>query len=144
MMKVALAADHAGYIWKETIKERFADNCDWLDLGTDSENSVSYADFGDRMGQAISEGQADFGIVVCGSGIGISIAANRYARVRAALCTSAEMARLARQHNDANVLSLGSRIMKLDEALECVRIFLSTPFEGGRHEERVKKLNKGL
>lgn len=143
-MKVALAADHAGYIWKEKIKERFAENCDWLDLGTDSENSVNYADFGDRMGQAISEGRAEAGIMVCGSGIGISIAANRYARVRAALCTSAEMARLARQHNDANVLSLGSRIMKLDEALECVRIFLSTPFEGGRHEERVKKLNKGL
>ena len=143
-MKIAIASDHAGYALKEAIKEKFADQYEWLDLGTNSEDSVDYPDFGAAMGKAITNGDAERGIVVCGSGIGISIAANRYAAVRAALCTNAEMARLAREHNDANVLALGARIIDFDTAMNCVDTFMNTPFEGGRHARRVEKLNQGL
>ncbi len=134
-MKIAIAADHAGFELKEQLKQAFPD-IDWLDLGTHSNASVDYPQFGFAMGQAITEGQATQGILVCGSGIGISIAANRYPAVRAALCTNATMARLSRQHNDANVLALGSRIIGLDLARDCVSAFLETPFEGGRHQRR--------
>lgn len=143
-MKVAIASDHAGFALKEEIKKAFADKYEWLDLGTDSEDSVDYPDFGEALGKAISDNEAEKGIVVCGSGIGISIAANRYAAVRAALCTSAEMAKLSREHNDANVLALGSRIIDSGTAMDCVDTFMTTSFEGGRHEGRVGKLNKGL
>lgn len=143
-MKIAIASDHAGYDLKEAIKNHFADRYEWLDLGTDSADSVDYPDFGAAMGKAITNGDVDRGIVVCGSGIGISIAANRYAAVRAALCTSAEMARLSREHNDANVLALGSRIIDSDTAMDCVDTFIQTAFEGGRHERRRDKLNVGL
>lgn len=141
-MKVAIASDHAGFELKEEIKKHF--NYDWLDLGTNSTDSVDYPDFGKAMGEAITNGEAERGIIVCGSGIGISIAANRYAAVRAALCTNAEMAKLSREHNDANVLALGSRIIDSDTAMTCVDTFMNTPFEGGRHARRVEKLNHGL
>lgn len=139
-MKIAIAADHAGFELKEQLKQAFPD-IDWLDLGTHSNASVDYPQFGFAMGQAITEGQATQGILVCGSGIGISIAANRYPAVRAALCTNATMARLSRQHNDANVLALGSRIIGLDLARDCVSAFLETPFEGGRHQRRADMLD---
>ncbi|CAB3692203.1 MAG: ribose 5-phosphate isomerase B [Achromobacter sp.] len=138
-MKIAIAADHAGYDLKEKLKQSFA-SIDWLDLGTHSEESVDYPAYGFAMGQAITDGRARLGIVICGSGIGISIAANRYAAVRAALCANATMARLSRQHNDANVLALGSRIIGLDVARDCVGAFLDTPFEGGRHQRRADML----
>ncbi len=138
-MKIAIAADHAGYDLKEKLKQSFA-SIDWLDLGTHSEESVDYPAYGFAMGQAITDGRARLGIVICGSGIGISIAANRYAAVRAALCANAPMARLRRQHNDANVLALGSRIIGLDVARDCVGAFLDTPFEGGRHQRRADML----
>lgn len=138
-MKIAIAADHAGYDLKEKLKQSFA-SIDWLDLGTHSEESVDYPAYGFAMGQAITDGRARLGIVICGSGIGISIAANRYAAVRAALCANATMARLSRQHNDANVLALGSRIIGLDVARDCVSAFLDTPFEGGRHQRRADML----
>jgi len=137
--KLAIASDHAGYNLKQAIMQRFSD-IDWLDLGTDSGDSVDYPDFGQALGKAITNGEVQRGIVVCGSGIGISIAANRYPKVRAALCTNPEMARLSRQHNDANVLALGERIMDEAVALDCVEAFLTTDFEGGRHEGRVNKL----
>lgn len=141
---LALACDHGGFPLMKEIKALLKDRYEILDLGTHSEDSCNYAEYGHAMGRAISEGRADAGIVICGSGIGISIAANRYAKVRAALCTNATMARLTRQHNDANVLALGARIIGVQVALDCVETFLATDYEGGRHEERVAKLNAGL
>ena len=138
--RLAIACDHAGFDLKKSIKNRFADKIEWLDLGTNAVDSVDYPDFGRAMGEAIRDGKAVRGIVICGSGIGISIAANRFQEVRCALCTSAEMAKLARQHNDANVLALGARIVDEKTAFACVEAFLNTEFEGGRHERRVEKL----
>lgn len=140
MTILAIASDHGGYILKEALKARFP-HVEWLDLGTDSGESVDYPDFGKAMGVAITNGDAARGVLICGSGIGISIAANRFPAVRAALCTSAEMATLARQHNNANVLVLGERIMDQDTAFECFEAFLKTEFEGGRHARRVDKLS---
>lgn len=140
---VAIAADHAGFQLKETLKaELDALGFDVIDLGPDSEESVDYPDFGEKMARAIREGKAQRGVIICGSGIGISIAANRFAEVRSALCHDGLTARLARQHNDANVLALGSRIIGVDTAKDCLRNFLATPFEGGRHERRVNKLTE--
>lgn len=138
--RLAIACDHAGFELKESIKNRFVNKIEWLDLGTNAVDSVDYPDFGRAMGEAIRDGKAERGIVICGSGIGISIAANRFKEVRAALCTSAEMAKLARQHNDANVLALGARIVDEKTAFACVEAFLNTEFEGGRHGRRVEKL----
>lgn len=140
-MKIAIASDHAGYELKEQLKQAFAE-VDWLDLGAHSLDSVDYPDFGFAMGEAITAGQAAQGVVICGSGIGISIAANRYPAVRAALCANATMARLSRQHNDANVLALGSRIVGFEVARDCVNAFIATPFEGGRHQRRIDKLGR--
>lgn len=137
---IAIAADHGGYDLKEQIKQAF-DQYDWLDLGTNSTESCNYADYGHAMGKAIADGAASCGIVICGTGIGISIAANRHKDVRAGLCTNSTMARLTRAHNDANVLALGARITGLEVALECVRVFMETDYEGGRHEARVEKLS---
>lgn len=141
MTKLAIASDHAGYDLKERIKNRFSEHVEWLDLGTNSEDSVDYPDFGKAMGEAIKGGEVQNGILICGSGIGISIAANRYPEVRAALCVTPEMARLARQHNDANVLVLGARLINLPIAIDIVQNFLVEKFEGGRHQRRVEKLS---
>ncbi len=138
--KLAIACDHAGFEYKEAIKKHLEGRADILDLGTNAQDSVDYPDFGQGMGRAITEGKAEKGIIICGSGIGISIAANRFPAVRAALCMNSTMARLARQHNDANVLALGARLMGLEIVYDCIDAFLNTKFEGGRHEGRVKKL----
>ncbi|PCH99647.1 MAG: ribose 5-phosphate isomerase B [Alphaproteobacteria bacterium] len=140
--KIAIAADHGGYTLKEDIKNFvFNDlNIEWIDLGAHSEESVDYPEYGFKIAEAIENGQADQGIIICGSGIGISIAANRSPSIRAALCTSKEMAELSRQHNNANVLALGARIISKETAMDCVQAFLTTEFEGGRHERRVAKL----
>lgn len=138
---VAVAADHAGYALKETLKrelERLGYHA--LDLGTHGPESVDYPDFADSLAAAMADGRADRGVAICGSGIGISIAANRYPHVRAALVHGADEARLARQHNDANVLALGARFISDGAARESLVAFLETPFEGGRHERRVAKL----
>lgn len=140
-MKIAIASDHAGLDLKEKLKEAFGE-VDWLDLGTNDDASVDYADFGYAVGEAITNQRANKGIVICGSGIGISIAANRFPMVRAALCANDTMARLSRQHNDANVLALGSRIVGFEVASDCVRAFLNTAFEGGRHQRRVESLSR--
>lgn len=140
--KIAIASDHAGYDMKEAIKETTSERYLWLDLGTHGTDSVNYADFGHAMGKAIREGEAEYGVIICGSGIGISIAANRYPAVRAALCTNSTMARFSRLHNDANVLALGARIIGMEIALDCIDTFLNTDFEGGRHVERVATLGK--
>lgn len=139
--KVALASDHAGYEMKDAIKAKLeADGYETLDLGTNGPDSVDYPDFGAAMGQAIESGDAERGVLVCGSGIGISIAANRNPAVRAALVQDGLAARLARQHNDANVVSLGARLIGIETAFDCVDSFLNTDFEGGRHQRRVDKL----
>lgn len=140
-MSVVLASDHAGFALKQALAEdvRMLGH-EVLDLGPYSEASVDYPDFGRALGEAIAAGRATRGIAVCGSGIGISIAVNRVAGVRCALVTSGLMARLARQHNDANALALGSRIIGIETARDCVREFLTTDFEGGRHAGRVAKL----
>lgn len=139
---ILIAADRPGYHLKEAIKAAFAQN-DWIDLGTDSaEASVDYPDFGAAMAGAIAGGRAARGVLICGSGIGIAMAANRHPAVRAATCTDVTMARLAREHNDANVLSLGARLTAEPLAIEMVQTFLATPFSGGRHAARVKKLGQ--
>lgn len=144
MSQIAIGSDHAGYALKALLADDLrAVGHDVIDCGTANDtDSVDYPDFGAAVATAIAEGRAQFGIVVCGSGIGISIAANRNPAVRAALCTSGLMAKLAREHNDANCLALGSRIIGVEVARDCVAQFLSTPFAGGRHAARVTKLSE--
>ena len=138
---VAIANDHAGLALKEALLPEIA-ACGFtaMDLGTNSPDSVDYPDYGYRVADAVTNGTAQFGIAICGSGIGISIAANRKAGARAALCSTGLMAELSRKHNDANILALGARLIGIEEAKECVRRFLTTEFEGGRHAVRVTKL----
>jgi len=142
--KLAIACDHAGFFLKKAIKEAYGGKYDWVDLGTDTADSCNYADYGIAMAQAVGAGRVDRGIIICGTGVGISIACNRHRDIRAALCSNATMARLARAHNDANVLALGARITGLAVALDCIDAFMATDFEGGRHEERIKKLKIGV
>jgi ribose 5-phosphate isomerase B len=140
-LRIALASDHAGHALKALLADELrAAGHDVRDLGPDSEASVDYPDYGRALGEALAAGRAERGIAVCGSGIGISIAVNRIAGVRCALVTSGLMARLARQHNDANRIALGSRIIGIEVARDCVAEFLATAFEGGRHAGRVAKL----
>lgn len=141
-MKISIASDHAGFKLKEFLIRSLKNKKDEvLDLGTDSENSVDYPDFGKKLAEHIAENRSNLGILICGSGVGISIAANRNPKVRAALCWNNEVAKLARQHNDANVICLGARFVSEEQALEMVNTFLSTAFEGGRHTKRVEKLS---
>ena len=138
---IALASDHAGFALKEELKAELESmGYAVLDLGAYDEGSVDYPDFGKAMAEAIETGKAERGVLVCGSGIGISIAANRSTKVRAALCHDETTARLSRQHNDANVLALGARIIGGEVAKDCLKTFLQTEFEGGRHSRRVEKL----
>ncbi|MDX2095065.1 MAG: ribose 5-phosphate isomerase B [Alphaproteobacteria bacterium] len=138
---VAIANDHAGLSLKQALLAEIP-ACGFrvLDLGTHSTDSVDYPDYGNAVADAISGGRAALGIAICGSGIGIAIAANRHAGIRAAVCSTGLAAELARAHNDANVLCLGARLIGEAEARECVRRFLSTSFDGGRHQRRVEKL----
>ena len=139
---IALAADHGGVELKEILREDLdRDGYQTLDLGTHGPASVDYPDYADALAEALKRGQADKGIIICGSGIGISIAINRHRHIRAALCTSGLMARLARAHNDANVLALGGRIVGIETARDCLNEFLKTPFDGGRHARRVAKFS---
>ena len=140
-LTVAIAADHAGFPLKGMVREEVtALGHDVLDLGTDGLESVDYPDFGRKCAEAVASGRAARGIVICGTGIGISIAANRNPGVRAAPCHDTVSARLTRQHNDANILALGARLIGSEVARDCVRTFLTTEFEGGRHTARVNKL----
>ncbi len=139
---VAIASDHAGFAVKSEITELLRElGHDVLDLGADSADSVDYPDFADAMAAAFADGRADRGVLICGTGIGISIAANRHRQLRAARCCNSTDARLARQHNDANVLVLGSRTGGMEQARDCVFMFLGTEFEGGRHQRRVEKMS---
>lgn len=142
---VALASDHAGFELKSLLKdELIAMQVPVIDLGADGLESCDYPDFGYAMARAISDGRAKRGVLVCGSGIGISIAANRFPQVRAALVHDPMAARLAREHNDANVICFGGRMIGADVARECLKIFIATEFAGGRHLPRVDKLSRPL
>jgi ribose 5-phosphate isomerase B len=142
-MKIALASDHAGYAQKEALKPLLEDlGLDVQDLGTVSEASVDYPDYAARVAEAVANGTADQGVLVCGSGTGMAISANKVQGVRAAVAWSEEIARLARQHNDANVLALGARTTPQDEIPKILRAWFETPFEGGRHTQRVNKISE--
>ncbi|MCR9175760.1 MAG: ribose 5-phosphate isomerase B [Alphaproteobacteria bacterium] len=138
---IAIASDHAGFELKSLLKSVILeDGYQILDLGTESTESVDYPDFGYAMADAISSNKAECGVLVCGTGIGISIAANRNPNIRAALCHDVTTARLAREHNDANVMALGARLIGTEVAKQCLTAFLETPFGGDRHAGRVRKL----
>ncbi len=142
-MNIAIASDHAGYLYKEAIERFLADlGHEVHDFGTHSEESVDYPVYIRPAAEAVASGACERGIVLGGSGNGEAMAANRIRGVRCALCWNAESARLGRQHNDANMISLGQRMMSLDTALEIVRIWLETPFEGGRHIRRIELLDR--
>jgi ribose 5-phosphate isomerase B len=142
-MTIAIGADHAGYRYKEEIKAFLEErNTPFRDFGTYSTESTHYPQFAVRVARAVSGGKADFGILICGSGIGMSIVANKIPGIRSALCYSEELAKISRIHNNANVLSLGARYTDLSEVKKMVIAFLDTPFESGsRHEIRVKQIH---
>ena len=141
-MRIALAADHAGYLLKDELVRWLAEQGHEVsDLGTNGPESVDYPVFGHKVAQAVASGQADRGIAVCGTGIGISIAVNREPKCRCARVSEPLSAELAREHNDANVLALGARIIGTEMAKACVAAFLDTGFGGGRHERRVNQLS---
>ncbi|HVG07576.1 MAG TPA: ribose 5-phosphate isomerase B [Thermoanaerobaculia bacterium] len=141
-MKIGIGSDHAGYRYKEEIKRFLAgQGHEVRDFGTDSEESVDYPTYIRPVAEAVAGGELERGIVLGGSGNGEAMAANRVRGVRCALCWNAESARLGRQHNDANMISLGQRMMTLETALDIVRIWLETPFEGGRHVRRIQLLD---
>jgi ribose 5-phosphate isomerase B len=141
-MRIALSADHAGFDLKDQLAAWLAEaGHEIIDLGTNSSDSVDYPDFGARLGEALASGRAERGIAVCGSGIGIAIAANRNPGCRCAQVNEPLSARLARSHNDANAIALGSRLIGPEMARACVEAFLSNEFEGGRHQRRVDMLN---
>ncbi len=138
---IAIAADQGGFELKRTlVAELETAGYKVLDLGTHSTDSVDYPDFANALAAAIRDGKARRGVVICGTGIGVSIAANRHPFIRAGLCHNTTDARLTRQHNDANVLALGGRTIGVEVAKDCLRTFLTTEFEGGRHVRRVAKL----
>ncbi len=143
VMKVAIGADHAGYEVKEKIKSLLEQmGIEYEDVGTDSTEPVDYPDFAAMVGKKVASGEADEGIVVCGSGIGVAIAANKIKGIRAAQAWNEETARLARQHNDANVLAIGARVLPEDEIPKIIRAWLNATFEGLRHVRRVEKIKK--
>ena len=142
-MRIALASDHAGYAEKERLKPILADlGVEFDDLGTLSEDSVDYPDYAKKVAEQVAEGRVEQGVLVCGSGTGMAITANKVPGVRAAVAWSEEIARLARQHNNANVLAIGARTTAPDDIPKIVRAWFSTDFEGGRHAARVEKISQ--
>jgi|ERR1043166_6079522 ribose 5-phosphate isomerase B len=143
-MRIAIASDHAGFRYKEEIKGLLRElGHEVHDFGTDSVEPVDYPTFIRPAAEAVARGESDRGIVLGGSGNGEAMVANKVPRIRCALCWNLESARLSREHNDANVLSLGERMMSLDTALDIVRLWLTTPFEGGRHARRIQAIEGG-
>ena len=142
-MKIGIGSDHAGYRYKDEIRKFLAGaGHEVRDFGTDSEESVDYPVYIRPVAEAVASGEVERGIVLGGSGNGEAMVANRVRGIRCALCWNADSARLGRQHNDANMISLGQRMMTLDTALEIVRIWLETPFEGGRHVKRIRMIDE--
>ena len=141
-MIISAGADHGGFELKDKLVAMLRkEGYEVIDNGTHSPDSVDYPDFAKSVARDILEKRADFGLLVCGSGIGISIAANRFKGIRAALVTNEDYARLSRQHNNANIIALGGRFTSYEDAEKWLKIFLSTPFEGGRHERRIEKID---
>lgn len=139
---IALASDHAGLEYKEAIKSLLNDlHHPFMDYGTTSREATDYPDWAHKASEAVAQGECEYGILVCGTGIGMAIVANKHKGVRAAVCESVTAARLARLHNNANILTVGERITGWESVADIVRTFLSTPFEGGRHERRVLKIH---
>ena len=141
MAKILIASDHAGFHLKEELKKYFTSEHEFIDFGPNSSDSVDYPDYAHILSQKISESKDSFGILICGSGIGMSMVANRYKDVRAALCLNEKMAQLSREHNNANVLVLGSRLISCEEAIKCLIMFFKSKFEGNRHQARLDKFN---
>ena len=141
MKKLFISSDHAGYNLKEQIKKKFKNKYTFQDLGTyNSKDPVNYPDFAHKLCKKVSNNSKNVGILVCGSGMGMSMAANRHKKIRAAVCYSAKNTKLSRLHNNANIITLGSRLTKKNIAFKCIDIFVNTKFEGGRHSKRVRKI----
>ncbi|MCX6148413.1 MAG: ribose 5-phosphate isomerase B [Candidatus Kapabacteria bacterium] len=141
-LKIAFASDHAGYELKNYLIEYFGNKYTIEDFGTNSLESVDYPDYAFKAAKSVANKSNQFGVIICGSGVGVSIVANKVKGIRAANCFNEEMAKLARQHNNANVLNLGARFVEKDIAVKAVEIFLNTDFEGGRHQLRVNKIDE--
>ena len=140
-MKIVVGSDHAAYELKEAIKEKLVkEGHEVIDVGCDSTESVDYPKYGHAVGRAVASGDAERGIAVCGSGIGISIACNKVPGIRAALCTSVEMAEMCRRHNNANVVCMGARMISQDLAFEIIDKWMTTDFEGGKHLRRINEI----
>ena len=138
---IALGSDHGGYLLKEAVKKYLEENkIAYKDYGTYSEESVNYAPFASKVAHAVANGEAERGILCCGTGIGISIAANKVKGIRAAVCTNEFCAEMTRRHNDANILCMGGRVINEETAVKLTKIFLETPFEGGRHAARIAEI----
>ena len=141
MKKIYIASDHAGFNLKNHIYKSLKKKFKIIDLGTnDTSISVNYPEFAHKLCKKVSKNKSNIGILVCGSGVGMSMAANRHKKIRAALCYSLKNAKLSRLHNDANVITLGERLINKNIAMKCINVFLKTKFEGGRHLKRVKKI----
>ena len=139
--KIFISSDHAGYNLKEQIKKKFLKKYKFDDLGTNSSNeSVNYPEFAHKLCKKVSNNSSNMGILICGSGMGMSMAANRHKKIRAAVCYSVKNTKLSRLHNNANIITLGSRLTKKNTAFKCIDTFINTKFEGGRHKKRVKKI----
>ena len=139
--QIAIGCDHAGFVTKEYIRQKLEETgYTFHDFGTFSEASMDYPDSAHPLAKAVESGKYKFGILICGSGNGVAIVANKYRGIRAAICWNEEITRLARLHNDANVIALPARFISLEEAVQFVKIFLTTEFEGGRHQKRVDKI----
>ena len=141
MKKIFISSDHAGFNLKEQIKKKFTKKYEFQDLGTNnSKVSVNYPDYAHKLCKKVSKSSSNMGILVCGSGIGMSMAANRHKKIRAAVCYSLKNTKLSRLHNNANIITLGSRLTKKNTAFKCIEAFMNTKFEGGRHKKRVRKI----
>ena len=141
MKKIYISSDHAGFKLKEAIKDHLSKkNIKFQDLGPNNNDRVDYPDFAHKVARKVKTNKKNVGILVCGSGMGMSIAANRHKNIRAAQCFNLKSTKLSRLHNDANVITLGSRLLSKKNALNCISIFLNTKFEGGRHAKRIRKI----
>jgi len=140
LKKVFIASDHAGFNLKKKIIQKFSKSQKIIDIGPDSTDSVDYPDYAHKLSKKVSKNKGSFGILVCGSGMGMALAANKNNNIRAALCYSLKNTKLSRLHNNANIITLGARLIKKVKAFNLIRVFLSTSFEGGRHLRRVKKI----
>jgi len=141
LKKLFISSDHAGYNLKEKIKKKFKNKYIFQDLGTNNSTiSVNYPEYAHKLCNKVAKNPKNLGILVCGSGMGMSMAANRHKKIRAAVCYSIKNTKLSRLHNNANIITLGSRLTKKDIAFKCIDVFVNTKFEGGRHKKRIKKI----